>query len=256
MNMPEVLVFALIGLLWVLVALGVAYLYRRTLPSDRMMSAARIVATTFGVGAGLLGLEHGYFETLQGNATPTGLVISAIGPPCQPAAAWHGCEPALTLIPDFLVTGVVAMVVALAVLIWAAAFVQRRHGGTVLAFLTIVLFMVGGGFTTLWLGVLAGIAGTRIDAPLSWWRAHLPAGLARLLARLWLWLLIAYLGWAAASWVIAAFSSNLMLRLTPLVTIITPLVLVLILVSAVAHDIQPETGEPRGNAARLAGRRS
>jgi hypothetical protein len=82
------------------------------------LSAARVVATAFGIGAGLFGLEHGFFETQQGNIAPSGLVISAIGPPCEPASAWHACEPALTVIPNFLVTGVVAMVVALVVLIW------------------------------------------------------------------------------------------------------------------------------------------
>jgi hypothetical protein len=36
-------------------------------PAQRGMfnSATRIVASTFGVLAGLLGIEHGYFETLQ-----------------------------------------------------------------------------------------------------------------------------------------------------------------------------------------------
>jgi len=142
------------------------------------------------------------------------------------------------------------------VLILAAAFVQRQHGGSVLVLLTIVLFLVGGGFTTLLFGILGGIAGTRIDGPLSWWRAHLPAGLTRLLARLWPWLLIAYMGWFATSWVIPAISPDFMLRLTPLVTPMTPVVLVLILVSAFAHNVQPEIREPRGNAARLAERRS
>ncbi len=42
------------------------------------VSAARIMAAAFGAGAGLLGLEHGFFETGQGSATPGGLVIHAI----------------------------------------------------------------------------------------------------------------------------------------------------------------------------------
>ena len=81
-------------------------------------------------------------------------------------------------------------------------------------------------------------------------------GLTRLLARLWPWLLIAYMGWFATSWVIPAVSPDFMLRLTPLVTPITPVVLVVILVSAFAHDIQPEMREPSGNAAMLSERRS
>lgn len=70
------------------------------------------MATALGVAAGLLGLERGYFETLQGNVAPNAVMISAIGPPCQPATAWHACEPALTLIPGFLVTVVLASSVA------------------------------------------------------------------------------------------------------------------------------------------------
>jgi hypothetical protein len=54
--------------------------------------------------------------------------------------------------------------------------------------------LVAGGFTTLWFGILAGIAGTRIGGPLPWWRARAPLRLSRALARLWPWLLVAYLG--------------------------------------------------------------
>lgn len=63
------------------------------------ISATRIVATTIGVVAGLLGLEHGYFETLQGNAAPSAGADSTIGPPCQPETAWHACEAALASSP-------------------------------------------------------------------------------------------------------------------------------------------------------------
>ena len=66
--------------------------------------------------------------------------------------------------------------------------------------------LVAGGFTTLWFGILAGIAGTRIGGPLPWWRARAPLRLSRALARLWPWLLVAYLGWWAGSWAIAALA--------------------------------------------------
>jgi hypothetical protein len=59
------------------------------------------------------------------------------------------------------------------------------------------------------------------------------------LARLRPSLFVAYLAWAATSWVIAAISNAVMLRLTPAVTAATPFVLVLILLSALAHDSQP-----------------
>ncbi len=237
MNLPEIFVFALMGLLWGLIVMGVTYHYRRTLPGDQAMCAARVVASAFGTGAGLLGLEHGYFEMLQGNVVPNGIVISAIGPPCQPEAAWHGCEPALTLIPNFLFTGITAMAVATVILIWAAVFMQWKYDGIALLLLSVVLFLVGGGFTTLWLGLLGGIAGTRIGVPPRKWGTQ-PSRLSQIIARLWPWLLIAYLVWWEAAWIIAARSPDLMQRLTPLVTILTPVVLVLILASALAHDRQ------------------
>jgi hypothetical protein len=98
--------------------------------------------------------------------------------------------------------------------------------------------VAGGGFTTLWFGLLAGIAATQITAPPTRWRTWLDPRLTRLLARLWPSLFIAYLACAAGSSVIAAISNVVMLRLTPAVTAATPLVLALILPSALAHDSQ------------------
>ena len=108
--------------------------------------------------AGLVGTYHGYNETLQGGTTPSGILINAIGPPCQGS----GCFPAMTVIPDFLVTGVVAIVFSLIVLAWAAALVQRKNGGLVLILLSVVLLLVGGGFLPPALGIIAGAVGTRI----------------------------------------------------------------------------------------------
>jgi GNAT superfamily N-acetyltransferase len=189
------------------------------------VSAARIIAAAFGIGAGLLGLEHGFFETQQGSGTSRGLVIHAIGSPCQPHTAWHGCEPALTVIPSFRATGIAAMLLAAAVLIWAAAFAGWPHGGLILLLVVMALFLAGGGFTTLWFGLLAGIAATQITAPPARWRTWPGSRLTRLLAWLWPWLFIAYLAWAAGSWIVAAISNAAMLRLTPAVTAATPFVL-------------------------------
>jgi hypothetical protein len=43
-----------------------------------MREATKTVATWLGIAAGLAGLEHRYFEILQGNARPEGLVIASI----------------------------------------------------------------------------------------------------------------------------------------------------------------------------------
>lgn len=206
--------------------------------------ALRVLATSFGIVAGLLGLEHGYFEWQQGNAMPAGLVINAIGPPCQPPGAWHACEPAFTVIPDFRVTGSLAMVVAILLLVWAAVFVQRRHGGAVLLLMIGALWLVGGGFVTLIVGLVAGLAGTAIGSSLAWWRGHLaPAG-RHVLAAAWPWVLLTWLAWEGVSWVVGSLANDVMLGITPALTALSLPVLVLIVLAAVAHDIEATTPGP------------
>jgi hypothetical protein len=148
-----------------------------------MRSGTKVLATVFGTIAGAAGMEHGTFETLQGDVEPGGLVIASMGPPCQADGVWHGCEPAMTIIPSFLVTGILG----LAVLVWAAAFVQRRNGGLVLMALSVLMLLVGGGIFPPAIGLIGGAAGTRINAPLSGQRASRPGGVSRFLARLWPW---------------------------------------------------------------------
>ncbi|HBY98479.1 MAG: hypothetical protein M5U01_38670 [Ardenticatenaceae bacterium] len=144
----------------------------------------------------------------------------------------------MAIIPTFLVTGLLAIVVSLLVLVWVAAFVQRKHGGPVLMLLSVVQLVVGGGFTSPFFGVVAGIARTKMNAPLIWWRAHLSAGGVRFLAKLWPGSLIAYLVWLASAWILGQFFNEFMLSLTPAVTAMTPGLLVLIVFTAIGHDIQ------------------
>ena len=54
-----------------------------------------------------------------------------MGPPCDPEAAWNACEPALTILPSFLYSGILAVLISLAILVWSLAFIQRWQGGLV-----------------------------------------------------------------------------------------------------------------------------
>ena len=132
-----------------------------------MRRATRVVALLFGVVAGIGGLEHGYFEIRQGNVRPDSLMIASIGPPCEADKVWHRCEPAMTVVPSFFVTGILAILIGLAVLTWATAFVQRRNGGAVLILLSIALLLVGGGIVPPVIGIIGGLVGTKINAPLA-----------------------------------------------------------------------------------------
>jgi hypothetical protein len=154
-----------------------------------MKSATRVIASTFGVLAGLPGIAYGYFEILQGNVPTNGIMIDAVG---QANEMWHGGQaPALTIIPNYFATGILAVITSLIIILWAAAFIQRRNGGIILILLSIVQLLVGGGVAQIILAILVGALALGINAPLTWWRAHLSFNLRRFLASLWLWAFLA-----------------------------------------------------------------
>ena len=153
------------------------------------ISATRVTVSTFGIIVGLAGIEHGIGEVLQGNVTPEGVTIES-WPESELLGILAG-EPAMTIVPNLLLTGILAILASLIFLVWVTMFVQRKHGGLVLILLSVVMLLVGGGFGPPLLGIMLGTAATRINAPLNWWRAHLTAGSQRFLARLWPWSLVA-----------------------------------------------------------------
>ena len=111
-----------------------------------MRKATEAVAMWLGIVAGIGGLEHGYFEILQRNTRPDNLAFfTSIGPPCNPDVAWNACEPTMTVLPNLLITGILALIFGLAVLVWSARYIQSRHGGLVLILLSVGMLLFGGG---------------------------------------------------------------------------------------------------------------
>lgn len=155
-----------------------------------MNRATRINVATIGAIFGFSGMTHGFAETLQGNTPTGGMFINAIAAGSSWTRWAEGGEGAFTLIPNFLITGILAMLVGLAIIVWSLGFVQRRHGPTVYLLLFLLLFLVGGGIGQVVFFIPAWAVATRIHAPLTWWRRVLSPGLRGALAQLWLWFLI------------------------------------------------------------------
>ena len=125
-----------------------------------MRSVRKIVASGLGVFAGFGGPEHGHFQVQLGHFEPGGLLISSIGPPCDPEKVWHLCEPAMTVIPSFLVTGIVATILGLITMIWSAFFLHQKKGAIILALLCVALLLGGGGLVP----PLVGMVGAAMAA--------------------------------------------------------------------------------------------
>ncbi len=161
-----------------------------------MINTTRIFASTFGAFMALAGIEHGIGEVLQGNVTPGGVMILS----WPDSAFFHGVggEPAMTILPNLLVTGILSILVSLVLLVWATVFIQRKHGGLVMILISIALLPVGGGIFPPIIGILIGTVATRIHSALSWWRTHLSNGFRHFLASLWPWAYAAcILSWLA-----------------------------------------------------------
>ncbi len=133
-------------------------------------------------------MNHGFFEIFQGNVPTGGFFISAIG---LAQKMWpHGNELAFTLIPNFLMTGIAAMIVGLAIIIWSLGFVHKKNGPVVFILLFILLLMVGGGVAQILFFPWIWLVSTRIIKPLVWWRKILPVKIQEQLGKLWPWSLI------------------------------------------------------------------
>ncbi|MDF2479518.1 MAG: rane protein of unknown function [Sphingobacterium sp.] len=145
--------------------------------------AIQTIVATLGVIFGISGIGHGFFETLQGNTATNGYVIYAIG---EANRIWlHGNEPAFTIIPNFLLTGIAAILVGVAVIIWSAGFMSKKNASLVFLSLFFLLFLVGGGIGQVIFVMIGWAMSTRIRKPLNWWRKVLPAGVRRFLSKRW-----------------------------------------------------------------------
>jgi hypothetical protein len=147
------------------------------------------VAATLGVLAGIGSIDHGLLECMQGFRPTPGLVVNALGPGYSWTVWTEGGEGAFTLIPNFLVTGIVATLFGLLMIVWALRFIHTQHGSAVFLLLGIASFLTGGGVAQVVLFMLTWGVATRIRASLMFWRWLIPPAARPALGRMWPWTL-------------------------------------------------------------------
>jgi membrane associated rhomboid family serine protease len=120
------------------------------------MNKTKAAATILGVSSGLMGSSHGPGEILQGNVVPKGIMIMAW--PQLTSSPLAG-EPAVTVIPSFMVAGILTIVIAVLVMLWAGTCLERKQGGLLLILLSLGMLAVGGGVVPPLFGIAAGAIG-------------------------------------------------------------------------------------------------
>jgi hypothetical protein len=134
------------------------------------LEGTRLVVAAFGALCGFTGIIAGIFEVLQGNISTGGIVISTIGPDYLMNEDFT--YYAVTIIPNFLVTGILATISSILVILWSVRYVQRENGALILFFLSVIQVLVGVGWV-IDLGLMASVLATRIDNPVDWLRRNL-----------------------------------------------------------------------------------
>ncbi len=152
-------------------------------------SATHWMVFIFAIIVGLVGMEHAVGEILQGDVITDEMFIESW--PDNELFRIMAGEPAMTIISNMRVTGIVAVLMSLITGIWGVVFVDRTGGGYILILLSVLLLLVGGGFGPPLIGIIVGAVATRINKPLKLWRRILPDGVRPLLARIWPWTLAA-----------------------------------------------------------------
>ena len=149
--------------------------------------------TTLGILAGIMGIEHGIGEALEGYR-PTESIFILSWPNSAFFEIMSG-EPAMTIVPNYLFTGLLAIFFSGAFLfVLLKPGFDRKTIPTLFALLVFML-LTGGGFGPPVLGTIAVLIALKIYSPLKIW-SKLPTKLHSVLSLLWPWSFgICLIGW-------------------------------------------------------------
>ncbi len=148
-----------------------------------MNTSIKVFTSTFGAIMALAGIEHGIGEILQGNVVPNGMMIMS-WPDAEFFRSLSG-EPAMTIIPNLRIAGILTVIISMALFIWCVWFVHRKSGSLVMILLSIAMLLSGGGIFPPVLAILIGVLASKIHSPLTGWRRHASNRFWGSLVKLW-----------------------------------------------------------------------
>jgi hypothetical protein len=145
--------------------------------------ATRLSTSILGITLAIAAFHHGFFEFLQGNKATDSILIQAIG---EQHRFWvHGTEEAITIIPNYLVSGLLTMAISIFAAIWSVTFIDRKHGSMVFLLTFIALTLVGGGLGHIVFFLPVFGYSTRISKKLNFWCKFFPKNARRIIGNIW-----------------------------------------------------------------------
>ncbi len=150
---------------------------------DGKVNATHRSVIVTGIIGGLVSIEHGIFEVLQGTTPTNDMIIEAIGP----AQRFDGGvgEMAMTILPNFLLTGIAAIIIGFIIITWVLRYIGRKYGSLGLFILTIMTLFMGGGIAFFLIAIINCMVSTRINKPLHFRKKLLPLKFRQKSAKHW-----------------------------------------------------------------------
>lgn len=158
-----------------------------------MNRATKTLYLMLGILAGIMGIEHGIGEALEGYR-PTESVFILSWPDSAFFEIMAG-EPAMTVIPNYLVTGLLAIFFSCVFLVVLLTSSLDGKAITILFVLLFLMLLSGGGFGPPILGVISVLIALKRNSPLNTW-SKLPSKFHSVLSMLWPWSFgLCLIGW-------------------------------------------------------------
>jgi hypothetical protein len=158
-----------------------------------MNKATTTLFMTLGILAGIMGIEHGIGEVLVGYR-PTESIFILSWPDSAFFEIMSG-EPAMTVVPNYLITGLLAIFFSATFLFVLVQSAPARKTVIILFALLILMLLTGGGFGPPILGIIIVLIALKSNSPLKTW-SKLPSKLHSVLSVLWPWSFgVCLLGW-------------------------------------------------------------
>ncbi|HAX02151.1 MAG: hypothetical protein A2Y45_09620 [Tenericutes bacterium GWC2_34_14] len=176
----------------------------------------------------IIGFIHGVGEIFQAGSQATSNMIYALNV-ADPSEVWHGGLPAFTLTPNFLISGILTILISIAIVIFVNLLIESKYFIFILL-IFIPLFLFGGGFIPPFIGIMSGTYYAILKR--SNMNTVKPTLLRKLVAQLWIYLISALILWLPSSWIIGWIFPVFRLQISSVTFIVFDLFLPFLILTA------------------------
>lgn len=179
--------------------------------------------------AAIIGFIHGVGEMLQAGSKSSSYFIYALDV-ADPDKVWHAGLPAFSLMPDFLISGIITVLISTIIVVFVYLLIESNYF-KFLPLLFILLFLFGGGFVPPFIGILSSTYyAIKRNRNMN---EKQTSFIRNLIAKLWIYLISVIIVSLPSSWILGWIFPAFILQVSSATFIMFNIILpILILVSA------------------------